>query len=231
MNFKMRWGINHVDDFIRIDGDSKDIKMIIDVGANVGTMTRTYAERFPDAIIYVVEPVEETFNKLRKDTLSVGRVSAVQLALGNKPGTADCFIHNDSKKNTLIPGLTDDLHSEPRDSHLVNVCTLYDFVEQHGILSIDLLKIDTEGFDLAVIQGAEKSLNNQSVVFIYFEFHQLVPRKSATQLGSLVEIAELLDKYGYRFLTTYTDSVHGAEPIGTYNALFVADKSGYSWKY
>jgi hypothetical protein len=131
----------------------------------------------------------------------------------------------------LIKGLKDHLHANSNRSEEVSVFTLDSVKEKLGVEIIDLLKIDTEGFDLAVLEGASETLRRREVNFVYCEFHHLLRRESAAQLGSLIEVAEFLNDHNYRFLTIYTDSVHGRESMGTYNALFLMNKNDFNWRF
>jgi FkbM family methyltransferase len=62
-----------------------------------------------------------------------------------------------------------------RDKHVfyhkipIQVITLDSFIDKHNIQSIDLLKIDTEGYELNVLKGASKY--SQKIKLIYFEHH------------------------------------------------------------
>ena len=51
----------------------------------------------------------------------------------------------------------------------VSQIKLTDFVEKNKLMNIDILKIDTEGYELEVIKGLEKKI--KLVNFIYFEHH------------------------------------------------------------
>ena len=55
----------------------------------------------------------------------------------------------------------------------VRAVSVDDFLAQEHIHHVDILKIDTEGFDPAVIKGAWKSLSLGHVSILYFEYHQL----------------------------------------------------------
>jgi FkbM family methyltransferase len=226
-----RWGIDVYDDIRRIIKDEHDIVAVFDVGANDGVTALRMSREYPSAKVYSFEPVSSTFKKLKASTEACDRIKCYQMGLGNFIGTAACSIHADDHKNTIVEGLTDQLHSHPIGDELIQIGTLDDMVAKLQILSIDLLKIDTEGSDLAVLQGASNSLARNLVKFIYFEFHYLLPPKATRKLGNLVDIANFLDGFGYRFITVYTDSVHGHENIGTYNCLFMLDNGRYSWQY
>jgi FkbM family methyltransferase len=231
VNASRRWGVDHLDDIYRIVGDPNKIREVFDVGANVGLTASTYAEAFPKSRVLAFEPVRGTFEMLAKNTRSNRRIVPNHCALGNFNGVTSCTLQGDSRNNSLLQGLKDQLHANSNRSEEVQVFTLDSVKEKFGIGAIDLLKIDTEGFDLAVLEGASETLRRGEIKFIYCEFHNLLRRRSVAQLGSLVELAEFIGGHNYRFLTMYTDSVHGHESIGTYNALFLINSSGFSWKF
>ena len=56
-------------------------------------------------------------------------------------------------------------------SERVELITLDSFVEKNGVDSISMLKIDTEGFDLAVLQGARQFLTDGRIELIQFEYN------------------------------------------------------------
>lgn len=231
VNGNRRWGVDHIDDIRKIIGEHSKIRCVFDVGANVGANALTYAKSFPIAKVHAFEPVHETFGHLKRNTRENERILPVRYALGSFNGLSQCNIHSDSRNNSLIAGLTDKFHASPSGSQSVQVVTLDTYVSDQGLGAIDLLKIDTEGYDLAVLQGASETLKCKQIKFVYFEFHHLLCRGESNQLGSLVSIAQFLEQFGFRFLTIYTDSVHGNEPMGTYNALFLLDSGEYSWRF
>jgi FkbM family methyltransferase len=55
----------------------------------------------------------------------------------------------------------------------VSVRTIDDFCAEQAIAEIDLLKIDTEGYDLQVLEGARSLLTRGRVRFVYSEFNVL----------------------------------------------------------
>jgi FkbM family methyltransferase len=231
INRRRRWGVDHIDDISRIVRDPAKVETIFDVGANVGNTALEYASKFAQASVVSFEPISETYEVLKKNTRKNLRINPVLTALGNEVGSSACAIHSDSRNNSLITDLKDQLHSSPVEVRTIPVTTLDVFKSEHGIGAIDLLKIDTEGFDLAVLQGASRSLSSGEIKFVYVEFHQVVRRKSGAELGSLLEIANFLADHNYRFITAYTDSVHCDELMGTYNALFLINKHPFSWLY
>jgi hypothetical protein len=103
----------------------------------------------------------------------------------------------------------------------VECTTLDSFCESHGVQHIDVLKIDTEGCDLLVLQGAEQMLPAGRVRFVYLEFNDMSPRSGSTG-GALTPISDLLGQFGFRFIATYPDHMEfGDEMHVGANVLFV----------
>ena len=99
-------------------------------------------------------------------------------------------------------------------------CTTDAHCAQAGVKSVGVLKIDTEGADLAVLRGATGMLSRGAIDFVYVEFNDLQPKPGTTG-GALVPIDDLLRPHGLRFIATYNDYiVTEGEMFAVSNALF-----------
>jgi precorrin-6B methylase 2 len=65
-----------------IKRSNQDIKVVFDVGANIGQTATTFNDSFTTAQIYSFEPVKNTFESLVANTRKYDRVKCFQLALG-----------------------------------------------------------------------------------------------------------------------------------------------------
>jgi hypothetical protein len=95
-----------------------------------------------------------------------------------------------------------------------------DFYIAEKLKRVDLLKTDTEGFDLAVLEGASATLAGQHVGFVLCEVGFQQADKSHSFFPS---IADYLERFGYRLVGFYgiSDIVHFQRHGGTYaDALF-----------
>jgi hypothetical protein len=107
----------------------------------------------------------------------------------------------------------------------VQVVRLDDWCEQANLQHVDLLKVDTEGFDLQVLQGAEGLFRQRRVRFVFVEFNDLQSIENATG-GSLLAVDRYLRGFGFRFINTYLDNVGTKAPLFiTSNALFMLQPS------
>jgi FkbM family methyltransferase len=144
--------------------------VVFDVGANVGDWTRQAAQSWPAATIHAFEPSAVVFAQL--ETMTAGlRVRLVRSALSDHSGEA--VLHAVPSQSELSS-----LHERNLSSHgmvmteheVVQLTTIDDYCRSHAIEHIDVLKIDAEGHDLAVLAGAERMLGAGAVGFVQFEF-------------------------------------------------------------
>lgn len=210
-------GLDHAHDVARFLGSARNVKVVFDVGANEGQTAEHYVRAFPCAQIYSFEPVAATYNSLVEHVSKWARVKTFQLAFANSNRTARIRLVPGSEYNSLQNELSNSCTSS--SGEVVTVRTLDSFCAEKNINDIDLLKTDTEGFDLEVLKGAEAMLRAHQVQFILAEatFH---PQN--TYHTSFFRLAEYLHGLEYHFVDLYD---HGAEffsrpMVASCNALF-----------
>lgn len=140
--------------------------IIFDIGANIGQSAIEYMVAFPDAQVFSFEPVSTTYAALKNNIYS-DKTRCYHLAMGKEKGFHRIFLNENSTTNSFIPQTLSMSHE------MVEVTTVDIFTSENSIEKIDLLKIDTEGFDLEVLKGSEEMLSAGRVAFIQVEvgFH------------------------------------------------------------
>ena len=151
------------------------------------------------------------------------------LALDKEQRTASLCEYRSSTINSLTPDARYASLYEKQVRTIPVQCTTLDaFCEQYGFSSIDVLKIDTEGYELNVLHGAHLTLARGVVRFVYLEFNDMLEKPGITG-GALVPIAEFLGPLGYRFVAAY-HRLHcrtDGDMFGVSNALFaIPPKNG-----
>jgi FkbM family methyltransferase len=199
------------------------VEMFFDVGANSGEVSLQALNRFPATRVVAFEPTASTFATLRDnlsrfydDASRTSRASYFNLALGESDGTVNFIEYESSFYNSMVPN-----PPTPNSKGLVREvqCRRLDtFCREHGYTTIDVLKIDAEKCDLAVIKGASDMLAGRAIRFLYFEYNSVHGRSDAT---SLPETARYLEGFDYRIVATYIDRID--DPFFVVgNALFKA---------
>ncbi len=163
--------------------------LLVDVGANMGYFSLLWAGLNRSARVLAFEAAPrniELFQANVSENQFGDRVSLIPKAAGARPGTAMFEIW--PGEETGWGGFSDD-PAVPRIS--VPVVCLDDELPE-GRISV--LKIDVEGADALVLQGAERLLRDRRIDTIYFE--ENLPRMQAHGLAA-GDIQRLLQGFGY----------------------------------
>ena len=186
-----------------------DIRVFLDIGANRGQTTRAALEAFPCCRVIACEPDPTAFQILSDGYADNEKVELIDSALAAEAGDRVMYDYGDgSSINSLVPNAQFTVRFNNRESKRLNVsCTTIDrLCSDRGIEKIDVLKIDTEGFDLEVLKGATSMLSRRAVNFIYFEFNDISDRDGASG-GALAPVDHVLRQFGYRFIASYNDYI------------------------
>lgn len=193
--------------------------VIFDVGANYGQTALFYRQEFNKAKIYSFEPVKKSFEILKENLKQDKHIFCYNLACGEKNEDLEIYIHegihsacNSIKFNEIVGAKTN-------IKETIYTVTLDDFVNENKVLKIDLLKIDTEGFELEVLKGSKELLKSKKINSIICEVALSGINKRNTQLNDIIKF---LDDYEYYFVGLYsTDIGMYKEGIAWSNALFI----------
>jgi FkbM family methyltransferase len=150
--------------------------VVLDVGANVGTYSNRIRAFSPEASIYAFEPHPQTFKRLQ-DAARTHGYTALNMGCDHIAGLTTLYDDETKEGGTthasLYRNALEQLHNKQVSSWDIQVTTLDQFFADQGIPKVHLLKIDTEGNELRVLEGAHQSIANQVIDVIQFEFNQM----------------------------------------------------------
>lgn len=144
--------------------------VIFDVGANVGSWSLAAASTWPAAQVHAFEPASGVYQQLVAKCGS-RNITCVNAALSDVSGEA--LLHSVPGRSGLSSLHERDLAEHGlrmSSSESVTKTTLDQYCRDHALDHVDMLKIDTEGHDLAVLLGARKILQELAISLIQFEF-------------------------------------------------------------
>ncbi|MFH1566194.1 MAG: FkbM family methyltransferase [bacterium] len=144
----------------------KEAKNIVDVGANVGFFSMMLRELYPNSKIYAIEPVPKIFKNLAKNLNSL-RDKVFNVAMSDKCGFVK--MRFDERKSAFSYVINPkENNKKDLEGQIVTVpsITLDKFCSQNNIPFIDILKIDTEGFEANVLRGAKNTLSKTKYLHI-----------------------------------------------------------------
>ncbi len=169
---------------------NKNINIVFDVGAHKGEFIKLILDNFNFKKIYSFEPSIINFELLSQNIKKLNSKKKIfinNFALGvfeeeknfkqMKESSSSTFnnINFDSKyfkrKNIF---LNFGLNSKIFDNMKVKIKDGFSFVEKENINTIDLLKIDTEGYEYFVIKGFKENIRKIKVIFFEHHYNQMI---------------------------------------------------------
>lgn len=179
---------------------SHSIDAVIDVGANIGNTSVKWLKQFPTASVYAFEPLPDLVETLRARTAAnSGRIKIFQIAVSDSPGQVQFNVHSDHPSSSSLRPATEEsakvLPFTGKTHEITVKSDTLDAVLAGESFSEALLKLDVQGHELSVLNGALTIL--PSVRFIQVEIN-LQPLYDGQP--SLTEINNLLADQGFHFI-------------------------------
>lgn len=201
---------------------------VVDVGANHGLFTLEAAHFIgPSGTIHAFEPAPATRERLKANLKANGLegVHVFDAALGDHTGSAALRVHHEwTGLNTLAREDITWNRSKLQADEIVEVplTSLDAHAREHGLDRIDFLKIDVEGFELAVLRGARELLAGRRVRWVLLEVGDVTcanahvdPRDLLNELG----------RHGYELHAITSSGTTGPAvssfPKGSFSANFL----------
>lgn len=191
--------------------------LAIDVGAHVGA----FAAELLDSGLYggVVAFEPNPANLAMLDALATARpaLTVVKKGVGAAEGVANLHCDDDTATGSLLAYDADYATKGSRRSMGVPVVTLDTYLDQFVPAPIALIKIDTQGHDLAVLQGAARTLaRHRPVVIAEMIYVPLYEGQSTPQT-----LCEWIRQQGYETYTLFNIHVTVEGRMAFADALFV----------
>jgi FkbM family methyltransferase len=142
-------------EFIRKQLQAGDV--FLDIGANAGFYTIIASKIVGSSgHIYAFEPGIAELEMLRRNIANnnLTNVTIVERAVSNEKGTAKFFISNDGAMNSLAK--TNHPEQIVKGFQTVETTTLDDFIKDFGLSQVNFIKIDVEGAEHLVFEGAKQ---------------------------------------------------------------------------
>ena len=159
---------------------------IIDIGAHKGETINFFLSNFNVYKIYAFEPNEKLYKLLlNKKRYISNKVELLNCGVGEEEKIIPLNITIDSasstfneidinskyyKKKNMILSMFSKNKTLFDKNQSAKIIKLSSFLDQKNLMKIDILKIDTEGFEFKILKGIN-TVDFKKIRFIYFEHH------------------------------------------------------------
>ena len=158
----------------------KENDTVIDVGANVGEISLRAANIVGNKVgkIYSFEPDLIKFNRFLNNIKinAVKNITPINKGLGNVDGVFNLSVVDENNRgmNRIVES------NESLNTSKIEVTILDNYIKLKNITRVDLIKIDTEGFEMNVIKGAKDLLKRfRPILFIELDEKNLIDQNSS----------------------------------------------------
>ena len=140
----------------------------LDVGANIGYYTALAARAVgPNGKVVALEPDPESYSYLEKtiDANSAGNVKSFRVAASDAPANLPLFISKDNRGDNRLYASAD-----KRPQIEVEARPVGELLTENNISTVDLIKIDVQGYEPKVIAGLSETIARSPNLTILTEF-------------------------------------------------------------
>lgn len=174
-----------------------DNPTILDIGANIGSVSLLLAKIFEKSKIFAIEPTNYAFNKL-SNNLKLNK------ELENKVFLRQLFITNSKKPDEVWSSWNFDNSNKKHQKHLGTLkkikqntyLKLDQFIKNENLNNVDFIKLDVDGYELDVLTSGEDFLKkNKPIIFV-----EIAPYLYPEFGYSCQELIKFILKLNYSFL-------------------------------
>jgi FkbM family methyltransferase len=175
--------------------------VVVDVGAHAGQFSKLFARMAPTGHVYAFEPSAYArsimmpalkFNLIRNVTLT---------AAGLSDANGRLALHTPLKRSTALGYGVAHLGAKGGDAstveQMVNLTTLDSFSSRAGLVRLDLIKADVEGWELRALKGGRQTLARFRPA-LYLEVDETLLARAG---DSPEQLFDWLGELGYRALS------------------------------
>jgi FkbM family methyltransferase len=144
--------------------------VVFDVGANAGSVVKEFRRTLSSPTIHAFEASPATFEVLRRNCAGTRDVVLNCCALGAKAGVAEFQENSESTMSSFLD-LGKAAWGEIQGRTRVQLRTIDDYCDEHAISHINILKSDTQGYDLEVLRGGASMLARGRIDLVYIEIN------------------------------------------------------------
>jgi FkbM family methyltransferase len=153
------------------------LSTVVDIGANRGQFALCVRRLYPTANIFSFEPLQKPASKYLKVFKNDGRAQLINKAVALRSGSAAMHVARWDVSSSLLP-IAQAQHdnfpfTEESRQEIVSTAPLNECLEKSAIMGTAMLKLDVQGYELAVLQGCESLLERFKYVYVEASFIEL----------------------------------------------------------
>ena len=144
---------------------SVEPKVIFDVGGNIGVAACYFAAMYPQADVYCFEPLPDNLELLRHNaSANSDRIRVIPKGLSDQEGTFT--YHMSANPRSFGGGTFCGTGHDPSRAMELPLTTAANIIDELGLTSVDVFKIDTEGSEAPILRGVPEAIRKNAQAYV-----------------------------------------------------------------
>lgn len=188
----------------KLKGLLPELPIVVDVGANLGQFNLFCRHYLGAGRIVSIEPLPSCYQLLVENAERPD--DCINMLVSAREGSIPFYVARDSQLSSTVCDSKGDYYEEI----MVPGMPLNKLLESAGCERIDLLKIDTEGSEMEVLQSASNLLDRTAVVLVEMSIFR-------NSTGNMFAVGSYLESRGFRLHElVFSENVHPADVDGIF---------------
>lgn len=153
----------------------QNVEVIVDFGANTGISAAFFRLSYKDSQVYCFEPDPRAFHFLKLNSVRLSNCHLSRIAVGNE--TKKTML-SASKQSSVLSSLDPEISTSTQSS--VTMANALELLRASNINAVDIMKIDTEGCEMQILDALSSVL--EIIRVIHIEYHSEDARRKIDNL-------------------------------------------------
>lgn len=133
---------------------------IIDAGANIGLSSLFFARKYPSASIVALEPEDNNYSMLKKNTIAYPNIIPIHAGLWTKKCKLEIVSYDVDSTGFMVREATS------QTVQAISACSINDLLIQHSVTKLDMIKLDIEGAEREILTENNSWLEKTKIVIV-----------------------------------------------------------------
>lgn len=138
-----------------------DPNTIIDVGAYIGTSSIYFSKKYPNALIYAIEPEKNNYELLLKNIEGFAKIIPINSAIWGLNEEREIFNRFTGHWGYTV---SETFNKSESTNQFVKCLTISDIIRKYKISTIDILKLDAEGSEKSILNNSKAWIDKVNII-------------------------------------------------------------------
>jgi len=185
--------------------------IVLDIGANVGIFSVSFAKLDKSVMVYSFEPVDITYSYLVKNVLhnNIKNIKLFKVGISDKNEETEIYFID---KELGGASITQKIVDRPFETRNIKTITL----DSLNLKNVSFIKVDVQDHELYVLMGAKNTLENNDIKIILE-----LPNRNPYEHDLFNKCVKLMNDYGYPYRKKIgkKDHIFSKEPLEPFEPL------------